>query len=74
MALTSSSYQLSATPVTIFAHLLVIVVTILVLVWLLHFREGLAFKSVNKQKILNVISSLHITTSCNVLFSNFSSS
>lgn len=57
MALTSRSYQLSATPVTIFAHLLVMAVTILVLVWLLHLRQGLAFKSFKKQKIVNVNSS-----------------
>ncbi|KAM7484733.1 hypothetical protein LguiA_000742 [Lonicera macranthoides] len=49
-----SSYNLSWLPVTTFAHLLVIAVTILVLVWLLQFREGLAFKSDNKQKIFNV--------------------
>uniref|UniRef100_A0A5B7A339 Putative ascorbate-specific transmembrane electron transporter 1 n=1 Tax=Davidia involucrata TaxID=16924 RepID=A0A5B7A339_DAVIN len=49
-----SSFQLSALPVTIFIHLLVIAVTTFVLVWLLHFREGLAFKSDIKQKIFNV--------------------
>ncbi|KAF9677487.1 hypothetical protein SADUNF_Sadunf08G0112800 [Salix dunnii] len=50
----SRSYQVSATPVTMFAHLLAIAVTTLVLVWLLHFRGGLAFESANKGKILNV--------------------
>jgi cytochrome b-561 len=54
MAPKSQSYQVSATPVTIFAHLIVIAVTTLVLVWLLHFREGLAFKSTNKSKIFNL--------------------
>ncbi|CAK9170499.1 unnamed protein product [Ilex paraguariensis] len=49
-----SSYQLSVFPVTVFAHLIVIAVTILVFVWLLHFREGLAFKSHIKPKIFNV--------------------
>lgn len=49
-----SSFHLSALPVTIFAHLLVIAVAILVLVWLLEFREGLAFKSETKAKIFNV--------------------
>ncbi|KAA8529857.1 hypothetical protein F0562_034374 [Nyssa sinensis] len=49
-----SSFQLSALPVTMFAHLIVIAVTTLVLVWLLHFRDGLAFKSEIKQKIFNV--------------------
>ncbi|KAJ6910870.1 hypothetical protein NC652_021503 [Populus alba x Populus x berolinensis] len=36
-----------------FAHLLAIAVTTLVLVWLLHFRGGLAFESANKGEILN---------------------
>ncbi|KAH8500534.1 hypothetical protein H0E87_015687 [Populus deltoides] len=37
-----------------FAHLLAIAVTTLVLVWLLHFQGGLAFESANKGKILNM--------------------
>ncbi|KAF8389686.1 hypothetical protein HHK36_024205 [Tetracentron sinense] len=49
-----SSFRLSATPVTLFAHLLGIAATTLVLVWTLHFRDGLALKSGNKEKILNV--------------------
>ncbi|KAJ0094344.1 hypothetical protein Patl1_15642 [Pistacia atlantica] len=53
MAPRSRSYQISATPVTIFAHLLVIAVATLVLVWLLHNQEGFAFKSDNKLKIFN---------------------
>ena len=70
-----SSYNLSWLPVTIFAHLLVVAVAILVLVWLLQFREGLAFKSDNKQKIFNVyiyfLRNLLVTSSsCIVL--NFS--
>ncbi|XP_062150169.1 probable ascorbate-specific transmembrane electron transporter 1 [Alnus glutinosa] len=49
------SYQLIwATPFAIFAHLLAIAVTTLVLVLLLHFREGFAFKADNKQKIFNL--------------------
>ncbi|XP_031266974.1 probable ascorbate-specific transmembrane electron transporter 1 [Pistacia vera] len=54
MAPRSRSYQISATPVTIFAHLLVIAVATLVLVWLLHNQEGFAFKSDNKLKIFNL--------------------
>ncbi|KAH7516229.1 hypothetical protein FEM48_Zijuj10G0113100 [Ziziphus jujuba var. spinosa] len=54
MAPKSRSYQISATPVTVLAHLLVIAITTLVLVWLLHFREGFAFKSINKEKIFNL--------------------
>ncbi|KAJ9135677.1 hypothetical protein P3X46_032830 [Hevea brasiliensis] len=50
----SRSYQVSATPVTMLAHLIVVAVATLVLVWLLHFEEGFAFKSLNKIKILNV--------------------
>ncbi|KAK1380666.1 putative ascorbate-specific transmembrane electron transporter 1 [Heracleum sosnowskyi] len=53
-AKSSSSFRLSATPVTIFAHLLVIAVTTLVLVWLLNFRAGLAFESRIKEKIFNL--------------------
>ncbi|CAK9170498.1 unnamed protein product [Ilex paraguariensis] len=49
------SYQVSVLPVTVFAHLIVIAVTILVFVWLLHFLEGLAFKSNIKAKIFNVV-------------------
>ncbi|KAM7463377.1 hypothetical protein LguiA_031498 [Lonicera macranthoides] len=54
MAKSRSSLQLSALPVTIFAHLLVIAIATLVLVWLLHFREGFAFSSDVKQKIFNL--------------------
>ncbi|PHT99274.1 hypothetical protein BC332_31881 [Capsicum chinense] len=51
----SSSYQvIPPMVVTLFAHLLFIAITILVLVWLLHFREGLAFSSSNKSKIFNI--------------------
>ncbi|XP_060196419.1 ascorbate-specific transmembrane electron transporter 2-like [Lycium barbarum] len=50
-----SSYQvISPLAVTIFAHLLFIAITTLVLVWLLHFREGLAFRTSNKPKIFNI--------------------
>ncbi|KAK8310066.1 hypothetical protein V6Z12_D02G162000 [Gossypium hirsutum] len=54
MAPKSRSYQISATPVIVFGHLLFIAVTTLVLVWLLKFREGLAFESANKFKIFNL--------------------
>ncbi|GAA0178145.1 reductase [Lithospermum erythrorhizon] len=46
--------QVSAGPVIMFAHLLAIVLTILVFVWVFHFREGLAFRSKNKFKIFNI--------------------
>ncbi|TKY69200.1 Ascorbate-specific transmembrane electron transporter 1 [Spatholobus suberectus] len=47
-------FQVQATSITIFAHLLFIAITTLVLVWLLHFREGVAFKSSNPIKIFNL--------------------
>ncbi|MED6120898.1 hypothetical protein PIB30_025222 [Stylosanthes scabra] len=40
--------------VSILVHLLFIAITTLVLVWLLHFREGVAFNSSNKAKIFNL--------------------
>ena len=56
MAPTIRSFQVSATPFMIFAHLLALGVTTLLLLWLLHFREGFAFNSDNKLKIFNVSS------------------
>ncbi|PSR84890.1 Ascorbate-specific transmembrane electron transporter [Actinidia chinensis var. chinensis] len=49
-----SSFRVSALPVTVFAHLVAIAVITLVLVWLLHFQGGLAFKSDIKTKIFNI--------------------
>ncbi|RWR75101.1 putative ascorbate-specific transmembrane electron transporter 1 [Cinnamomum micranthum f. kanehirae] len=54
MAARNSRFLITATPVTIIAHLMGIVATTLVLVWTLHFRDGLSLKSENKQKIFNV--------------------
>ncbi|PON60828.1 Cytochrome b561 and DOMON domain-containing protein [Parasponia andersonii] len=54
MAPRGRSYQLYAAPVTILAHLIAITVTVLVLVWLLKFEGGFAFKSGNKLKIFNL--------------------
>ncbi|EXC05046.1 putative transmembrane ascorbate ferrireductase 3 [Morus notabilis] len=54
MAPSGRSYQISATPAAILAHLIAIAVTTLVLVWLLHFQDGFAFKSLNKLKIFNL--------------------
>ena len=71
MAAKGSSFQITATPVTLFAHLLLIAVTTLVLVWLLHFQGGLAFKSGDNDKIFNVISSLkcsYIRNACFYVF------
>lgn len=55
MAPKSRSYQTSAMPITMFAQLIFVAVIVLLLVWLLHFREGLSFTSDNKQKLFNVI-------------------
>ncbi|CAH1431174.1 unnamed protein product [Lactuca virosa] len=54
MAKGGASYRISSTPVTVFTHLLVISIATLVLVWLIHFREGFAFKSHIKAKIFNL--------------------
>ncbi|CAN6549701.1 unnamed protein product [Malus baccata var. baccata] len=54
MAPKSRSYQISATPATIFGHLLAIAITTLVLVWTLKFRGGFALESGIEEKILNV--------------------
>ncbi|KAK4261839.1 hypothetical protein QN277_004784 [Acacia crassicarpa] len=47
-------YQLYAFPVTIFAHLLFIAVATLMLIWLLKFRQGLAFSSSIQEKLINL--------------------
>nr|XP_043625854.1 probable ascorbate-specific transmembrane electron transporter 1 [Erigeron canadensis] len=47
-------YQMSALPVTIFAHLLVVSIATLVLYWLVKLREGFAFKSTLAIKIFNL--------------------
>ncbi|RDX87860.1 putative ascorbate-specific transmembrane electron transporter 1 [Mucuna pruriens] len=47
-------FQVQALSTTIFAHLLFIAIATLVLVWLLHFREGVAFRSSNPAKIFNL--------------------
>ncbi|KAL8218538.1 hypothetical protein R6Q57_021911 [Mikania cordata] len=54
MAKGGSSYQMSAGPVTVFVHLLVISIATFTLVWLIKFREGFAFNSNIKAKIFNL--------------------
>ncbi|GJT95322.1 HSP70 nucleotide exchange factor FES1-like protein [Tanacetum coccineum] len=51
-----STYNMSAAPVTVFVHLLVISITTLTLVWLLKFHGGFAFKAdhFHKNKIFNI--------------------
>lgn len=55
MAFKRGNFQIMARPVTLLGHLVAMAVAALILVWILHFREGVAFKSDNKLKILNVI-------------------
>ncbi|KAI4302118.1 hypothetical protein MLD38_037904 [Melastoma candidum] len=54
MAYKNSGYGLSSAPVSVLAHLLALAITSLLLAWLLHFRGGLSFDSINKQKIFNL--------------------
>ncbi|GJV61552.1 probable ascorbate-specific transmembrane electron transporter 1 [Tanacetum coccineum] len=54
MAGERSSYRMSAFPVTILGHLLVVSITTLLLVWLIKLREGFAFTSEMKIKIFNL--------------------
>ncbi|KAK4369192.1 hypothetical protein RND71_012984 [Anisodus tanguticus] len=53
-----ASYRTAGVPVssllTFFTHLLFIAITTLLLVWLLHFRDGLSFTSTNKVKLFNL--------------------
>ncbi|CAN4077013.1 unnamed protein product [Withania somnifera] len=59
---TRASYRTAGVPVssllTFFAHLLFIAITTLLLVWLLHFRDGISFSSSNKLKLFNYFVSL----------------
>ncbi|TQD89591.1 hypothetical protein C1H46_024837 [Malus baccata] len=55
MAPKSRSYQISATPATLFGHLLAMAITTLVLVWTLKFRGGFALESGIEEKILNYL-------------------
>ncbi|KAG6599883.1 Transmembrane ascorbate ferrireductase 1, partial [Cucurbita argyrosperma subsp. argyrosperma] len=48
------NFNIMARPVTLLGHLVAISIAVLILVWILHFREGVAFKSDNKLKILNL--------------------
>ncbi|XP_061366856.1 probable ascorbate-specific transmembrane electron transporter 1 [Gastrolobium bilobum] len=50
----SRGFQVKVTPIIVLAHLSFIAITTLVLVWLLHFREGVALISSNKTKIFNL--------------------
>jgi hypothetical protein len=45
-----------AAPFTYVAHTLAVVAAVMVLVWCIHFRGGLAFEDTNKNLIFNVSS------------------
>jgi hypothetical protein len=65
-----------ATPFTYAAHVLAAAAAVMVLVWCIHFRGGLAFEAVNKNLIFNVsppplfplIFPLHLATAPYVRF------
>nr|DAD47427.1 TPA_asm: hypothetical protein HUJ06_017364 [Nelumbo nucifera] len=46
--------RVNARPLTFVCHLLAIAATVMVLVWCIHFRGGLAFKATNKSLIFNI--------------------
>ncbi|KAF5201171.1 Cytochrome b561 [Thalictrum thalictroides] len=46
--------RVSALPLTYVAHVLAVAAAVLVLVWNIHFRGGLAFESTNKNLIFNI--------------------
>ncbi|XP_022150036.1 probable ascorbate-specific transmembrane electron transporter 1 [Momordica charantia] len=54
MASKRGKFQILARPVTILGHVVAMAVAALILAWILHFREGVALKSANKLKILNL--------------------
>lgn len=63
MASKRGKFQILARPVTILGHVVAMAVAALILAWILHFREGVALKSANKLKILNVSLALHFLLS-----------
>nr|DAD18872.1 TPA_asm: hypothetical protein HUJ06_020335 [Nelumbo nucifera] len=46
--------RVSAQPFTLVSHVLAIAAAIMVLVWCIHFRGGLAFEATNKSLIFNI--------------------
>lgn len=51
-------YRRAASGITALAHLLGVLAILLVLVWLLHFREGIYYDSGNPDRVFNVNQSL----------------
>lgn len=62
---------LQARPLTWVAHVLAIVGAVMVLVWCIHFRGGLAWQASNKSLIFNVRLSLSLSLSCSALYSAY---
>ncbi|KAL8120666.1 putative transmembrane ascorbate ferrireductase 3 [Apium graveolens] len=48
------TYQRSASGITVLAHLLGLTALVLLLIWLLHYREGLHLDSENPSRVFNV--------------------
>ena len=48
------TYQRSASGITVLAHLLGLTALVLMLIWLLHYREGLDLDSENPARVFNV--------------------
>ncbi|KAE8682996.1 hypothetical protein F3Y22_tig00111220pilonHSYRG00021 [Hibiscus syriacus] len=52
------NYRRSASRLTIFAHVFGVLAFILMLVWLLHYREGIEYDSYNGYRVFNASSSI----------------
>lgn len=59
-------YRQSASRLTIFAHLFGILAFILMLVWLLHYREGIEYDSDDPNRVFNVNNIFELTICCSV--------
>lgn len=56
-------YKRSASGITVLAHLLGVTAVILLLIWLLHYREGIDLDSNNAYRIFNVSEFLSLSLS-----------
>ena len=54
------TYQRSASKITVLAHLLGLTALVLLIFWLLHYREGLDLDSENPSRVFNVKFSISI--------------
>ncbi|KAK3001878.1 hypothetical protein RJ639_022307 [Escallonia herrerae] len=53
-SISRETYRRSASRITVIAHLFGVTAIILLLVWLLHYREGLDIESDNPYRVFNV--------------------